>query len=115
MDGNIAALHLDHQDSRRRSVFLKQSNFTKKNGRRHHAFDKMKAPYPISFDRRTLDLDVTDHVFLKSLKHSVSFIKFKDGPPKRCLDLGCGVSVSLSECVFIPASDEIINRQASGY
>ncbi|EJD03821.1 S-adenosyl-L-methionine-dependent methyltransferase [Fomitiporia mediterranea MF3/22] len=86
--GNVPDLRLD--DPRRRSVFLKQSNFTKKNGRAHHAFDKMKAPYPTSFDRRTLDLDVIDHIFLKSLKQSVSFVQFKDGPPKRCLDLGCG-------------------------
>ena len=92
LNGTVSTFQVDQQDSRRRSVFLKQSNFTKKNGRRHHAFDKMKAPYPISFDRRILDLDVIDHIFLKSLKQSVSFVNFTDGPPKRCLDLGCGVS-----------------------
>ncbi|KAL5495125.1 hypothetical protein ACEPAI_587 [Sanghuangporus weigelae] len=99
MDGNMGTLQPDQQDSRRRSVFLKQSNFTKKNGRRHHAFDKMKAPYPISFDRRTLDLDVIDHIFLKSLKQSVSFARVKEGPPKRCLDLGCGTGIWIMDAL----------------
>ena len=48
----------DPLDSKRRSVFLKQANFTKRHGRRHHGFDKEKAPYPLSFDRTALDLCV---------------------------------------------------------
>ncbi|KAI5121295.1 hypothetical protein M0805_003764 [Coniferiporia weirii] len=90
---NVPIHRLDQPDSRRRSVFLKQSNFTKKHGKRHHGFDKEKAPYPLSFDRSALDLDVIDHIFLRQLKQSVSFVKFEDGPPKRCLDLGCGTGM----------------------
>ncbi|THH06400.1 hypothetical protein EW145_g4116 [Phellinidium pouzarii] len=89
-------------------MFLKQSNFTKKHGKRHHGFDKEKAPYPLSFDRSALDLDVIDHVFLRQLKQSVSFLEFEGRHPKRCLDLGCGTGTWIldalrewPECHFI--------------
>ena len=37
-----------------------------------------------------------DHSFVMHVKKSVSVVKFPDGPPKRSLDLGCGVSHQLA-------------------
>lgn len=59
MPNGLASLKVDDlQDTRRRSVLLKQTQFTKKHGRRHHGFDKEKAPYPLSYDRLAVDLCV---------------------------------------------------------
>lgn len=105
-------------DSRRRSTFLKQTNFTKKYGKKHHGFDKEKAPYPLSFDHHALDLDVIDHIFLKRLKNSVSFIDFKETKPRSCLDLGCGTGSWIfdavkewPECFFV--GFDLVNIQPS--
>ncbi|TDL28128.1 S-adenosyl-L-methionine-dependent methyltransferase [Rickenella mellea] len=78
------------QDPRRRSMLIKQSQFLLKHGKRHHSFDREKAPYPLNYDKETIDLDVLDHLFFKQMKQSVSYIDLKDGHPERSLDLGCG-------------------------
>lgn len=36
--------------------------------------------------------DILDHLYLKKAQKSVSWVDFKDKPPTRSLDLGCGVS-----------------------
>ncbi|KLO15043.1 S-adenosyl-L-methionine-dependent methyltransferase [Schizopora paradoxa] len=99
----------DAADSKRRSVLIKQAQLTtKRNGRRHHTFDKEKAPYPLSYDRTAVDLDIIDHVFLTQVRNSVSFVDFEDDPPETCLDLGCGTGTWIldamkewPECEFV--------------
>jgi hypothetical protein len=88
----------------------KESHFLDKYGQRHHSYDAEKAPYPLSYDRSVLELCVShDGIdrhsrfklshrealaqrFLMDVMQTVSFVKFAEGPPKRSLDLGCGVN-----------------------
>lgn len=78
MSSGLASLRVDDSpDLRRRSVLLKQTNFTKKHGRRHHGFDKEKAPYPVSYDRLAVDLWVTSSLSIclppcTELSHAVT-------------------------------------------
>lgn len=94
----------------KRTTTRKDEHFTYKHGQRHHSYDREKAPYPLSYDRSILELYVlppksplldvllTNHrreslenKFIQHVKGSVSFINFKEHPPRRVLDLGCGV------------------------
>jgi hypothetical protein len=92
------------------------STLVMKRGRKYHAFDTSAAPYPLSYDSKVLDVyvvglprehvrraltvllllrrDVLDHIYLVRTQNSVSWVDFKDKPPTRSLDLGCGVSCS---------------------
>ena len=45
--------------------------------------------------------DVLDHIFFVQARENVTWVDFKDRPPTRSLDLGCGVSTVL----FVPPSD----------
>lgn len=82
--------------------------FILRSGVKHHAFSP-DVPYPLSYYRdvlawfvllgvftpphltRSYPSDALDHVTLRSLYKSSSTIDFTErGPPKCCLDLGCG-------------------------
>lgn len=41
---------------RRRSTVIKSTNFINKHAKRHHAYDREKAPYPASYDRDAIDM-----------------------------------------------------------
>ncbi|KAF8514325.1 S-adenosyl-L-methionine-dependent methyltransferase [Hysterangium stoloniferum] len=66
------------------------------------------APYPLSYDRQFVSLDVLDHVFLMQARKCVSWMDFGDRPPSLSLDLGCGTGAWIldaakewKECRFI--------------
>jgi hypothetical protein len=90
----------------------KENQFVNKRGHKHHNYPPGKAPYPISYDRdlldRSLTLNSTSTLSRTSKLFSVSdamdhhlWRGLFDGrptmtvtpnyPPKRVLDLGCGV------------------------
>ncbi|EGN93139.1 hypothetical protein SERLA73DRAFT_190006 [Serpula lacrymans var. lacrymans S7.3] len=75
----------------------RSKEFTKKYGSPHHSFDPEKAPYPLSYARSVLELESIDHQFVMHVVKSVSIVDFADGPPKRCLDLGCGAGTWILE------------------
>ncbi|KAF9454137.1 hypothetical protein P691DRAFT_810855 [Macrolepiota fuliginosa MF-IS2] len=75
----------------RRSTTRREGQFIYKHGQRHHSYDSEKAPYPLSYDRAVLDLESLENKFVQHLKGSISFVNFKQHPPQRVLDLGCGL------------------------
>jgi SAM-dependent methyltransferase len=84
----------------KRPVRSKESQFTDKNGHRHHIYDSEKAPYPVSFDKHVLELEALDTILLKSVHNSMSFVDFsqwEEGAPVRSLDLGCGTGTWVLE------------------
>ncbi|ETW87004.1 hypothetical protein HETIRDRAFT_59014, partial [Heterobasidion irregulare TC 32-1] len=66
----------------------KENQFTYKNGRKHHAYGSEKAPYPLSYDREVVDVDVIDNVLRFKLSPAPSLATIP--APSRVLDLGCG-------------------------
>ncbi|KAF7964764.1 hypothetical protein HWV62_3146 [Athelia sp. TMB] len=71
----------------------REKQFTMRNGHKHHAYDAEKAPYPVSYDRRVLELEGLDIPFEEYAGRGPSIVPEYDkgwGPPTRVLDLGCG-------------------------
>ncbi|KAF9654185.1 hypothetical protein BDM02DRAFT_3125103 [Thelephora ganbajun] len=66
----------------------REGNFTIKHGSRHHSYDPEKAPYPLSYDREFIGMDLLDHAFLRSVART-STVHFRV-PPTKVLELGCG-------------------------
>ncbi|KAJ3881759.1 hypothetical protein F5051DRAFT_321253 [Lentinula edodes] len=58
-------------------------------GRKHHPFKKEDVPYPRSYDREVLDLDVWETLFYHQICESLTWHVFED-PPTKVLDIGCG-------------------------
>ncbi|KAH9982816.1 S-adenosyl-L-methionine-dependent methyltransferase [Lactifluus volemus] len=72
----------------------KDCQFVEKHGRKHHKHPPGKAPYPISYDRDVLDSDAIDHYLWRSLFDGrPTMIATPNDPPRRVLDLGCGVGM----------------------
>ncbi|KAI0278153.1 S-adenosyl-L-methionine-dependent methyltransferase [Russula aff. rugulosa BPL654] len=80
----------------------KENQFVNKRGRKHHNYPPGKAPYPISYDRDLLDRCLNPFSVSDAMEHHLWRGLF-DGrptmmvtptyPPKRVLDLGCGVGI----------------------
>lgn len=98
---------------------MRRKDFQYKYGKKHHSYDKEKAPYPLSYDRNVLELCVLlpqqrdfplssvdfvqthlreglDNRMVQHLRGSISFVPFREQQPTRVLDLGCGVRCVLS-------------------
>ncbi|KAI9460513.1 hypothetical protein BJY52DRAFT_1262153 [Lactarius psammicola] len=72
----------------------KENQFVEKHGRKHHDYPPGKAPYPISYDKDVLDSDAMDHHLWRTLFDSrPTLMVTPNYPPKRVLDLGCGVGM----------------------
>ncbi|KAH9486492.1 Demethylmenaquinone methyltransferase [Psilocybe cubensis] len=69
--------------------YKRRKDFQYKHGQRHHSYDSEKAPYPLSYDRKVLELESFDNTLAQYLQGSCSFAPLKE-PPSRVLDLGCG-------------------------
>jgi len=95
-------------DGRRHTGRHKEDQFILKHGRRHHSYGSEKAPYPLSYDKDILEMEALDNRLAQHLRGSVSFVNFKDGPPERTFDLGCGAGTWVieaakewPECTFV--------------
>lgn len=73
------------------------------------SFDKREVPYPLSIDKKSIELSVRsssylvqigftlssrwslDRALMYRVKSGCSFVDFKGRTPRRCLDLGTGV------------------------
>lgn len=62
--------------------------FTRKYGSKHHSF--WNVPWPLSYEKEILDMDVLLHQLLKEIK-GLTVTDFSAGPPTKVLDLGTGV------------------------
>lgn len=58
-------------------------------GKKHHPYSRRDVPYPRSYEREVLDLDVWETAFCHDACGSITWHVFKT-PPTRVLDLGCG-------------------------
>ncbi|KAF8231777.1 hypothetical protein L208DRAFT_1398447 [Tricholoma matsutake] len=85
----------------KRSITARAAQFTTKGagivegcgvtrpGKKHHPYRREEVPYPRSYDREVLDLDVWETIFCQNLCESLTWHVFQTSPAK-VLDLGCG-------------------------
>ncbi|KAH7878089.1 uncharacterized protein C8R40DRAFT_1168134 [Lentinula edodes] len=69
-------------------------------GRKHHPFKKEDVPYPRSYDREVLDLDVWETLFYHQICESLTWHVFEN-PPTKVLDIGCGTGSWILDCARI--------------
>ncbi|KAJ3540408.1 hypothetical protein NMY22_g4306 [Coprinellus aureogranulatus] len=58
-------------------------------GKRHHPYSRHEVPYPRSYDREVVDMDVWETLFCQDICESLTWHVF-DEPPLKVLDIGCG-------------------------
>ncbi|KAI1784677.1 hypothetical protein LXA43DRAFT_1077285 [Ganoderma leucocontextum] len=73
----------------RQKIRAREDQFVTRAGRKHHAFSPVDVPYPRSYDRQMVDMDVWDHLWQLQLGGSITMHVFET-PPARVLDIGCG-------------------------
>lgn len=88
--GKVALAH----DNMSESEFKKwrraqESQFSVKNGKKHHPYPSKVAPFPRSYDRSVLDHEMWEALFFEQMLGGICFHEFAV-PPARVLDLGCG-------------------------
>ncbi|KIP11772.1 hypothetical protein PHLGIDRAFT_99241 [Phlebiopsis gigantea 11061_1 CR5-6] len=66
-------------------------DFVYRRGSKCHAYSKNVAPYPLSYNREAVEMNLLDRALMYRTNRSVTFMDYKDKPPKRVLDLGCGL------------------------
>ncbi|KAF8158905.1 hypothetical protein K438DRAFT_1686751 [Mycena galopus ATCC 62051] len=66
-------------------------------GSKHHAYNRDDVPYPRSYAREVLDLDVWESMATQRICDSLTFHVFKT-PPTRVLDIGCGTGTWILNC-----------------
>ncbi|KAK7469316.1 hypothetical protein VKT23_003797 [Stygiomarasmius scandens] len=67
--------------------------------RKHHPYPKDEVPYPKSYEREILDLDVWENLFCQQICNSMTWHVF-DKPPSRVLDIGCGTGSWILDCAM---------------
>ncbi|KAK7689159.1 hypothetical protein QCA50_007850 [Cerrena zonata] len=86
-----------------------ESPFRYQHGSKLHNYSVEDVPYPLSYDRETLDLSVIDHALIQKVKNGeLTMRKLKGNVPSRCLDVGTalgdwvlGCAVKWTECTFV--------------
>ncbi|PIL22811.1 hypothetical protein GSI_15506 [Ganoderma sinense ZZ0214-1] len=73
----------------RQKIRAREEQFVTRSGRKYHAFAPGDVPYPRSYDRQMVDMDVWDDLWQMQLGGSITMHVFEI-PPARVLDLGCG-------------------------
>ncbi|KAG7088341.1 hypothetical protein E1B28_012345 [Marasmius oreades] len=68
--------------------------------RKHHPYRKEEAPYPRSYEREVLDLDVWENLFCKQICGSLTWHEFEQ-PPTKVLDIGCGTGSWILDCAIV--------------
>ncbi|KAI0632418.1 hypothetical protein C8Q77DRAFT_922881 [Trametes polyzona] len=73
----------------RQKIRAREGQFVIRSGRKYHAFSAEDVPYPRSYDRQVVDMDVWDNLWQHQMGGSVTMHVFET-PPARVLELGCG-------------------------
>ncbi|KAF5369539.1 hypothetical protein D9758_002781 [Tetrapyrgos nigripes] len=68
--------------------------------RKHHPYPKDEVPYPKSYEREILDLDVWENLFCQQVCKSVTWHVFEKAPSK-VLDIGCGTGTWILDCARV--------------
>ncbi|KAJ7069768.1 hypothetical protein C8F01DRAFT_1113905 [Mycena amicta] len=68
-----------------------------RSGTRHHAYSRDEVPYPRSYAREVLDLDIWETMACQTICESVTWHVFTK-PPARVLDIGCGTGTWILNC-----------------
>ncbi|PIL24402.1 hypothetical protein GSI_14155 [Ganoderma sinense ZZ0214-1] len=76
-----------------RKTHPRNPHFVYKHGSKVHAFDPALAPWPISYDKATLELEMMDNALTSQFKGVVSLVDHKGKEPARCLDIGTGLGL----------------------
>ncbi|KAJ6508674.1 hypothetical protein C8R45DRAFT_1069337 [Mycena sanguinolenta] len=76
---------------------LGRSASTKRAGSKHHAYNRDDVPYPRSYAREALDLDVWETMACQRICDSLTFHVFTT-PPTKVLDIGCGTGTWILNC-----------------
>ncbi|KAH9851526.1 hypothetical protein C2E23DRAFT_732734 [Lenzites betulinus] len=70
-------------------IRAREGQFVIRNGRKYHTFPAEEVPYPRSYDRQVVDMDVWDNLWQQQMGGSITMHLFET-PPARVLELGCG-------------------------
>ncbi|KAI0748386.1 hypothetical protein C8Q80DRAFT_1344601 [Daedaleopsis nitida] len=81
------------ESSRRYPYGPHRRQFINKHGSKTHAYEPAKAPWPLSYDQATLELEMMDTALTSAYKGVVSLVDHKGKEPARCLDIGTGRTV----------------------
>ncbi|KAJ6585074.1 hypothetical protein B0H19DRAFT_1108040 [Mycena capillaripes] len=66
-------------------------------GAKHHAYSREEVPYPRSYAREVLDLDVWETMVCQKICDSLTWHVFQT-PPTKVLDIGCGTGTWVLNC-----------------
>ncbi|KDR82916.1 hypothetical protein GALMADRAFT_238570 [Galerina marginata CBS 339.88] len=66
-------------------------------GKKHHPYRKEEVPYPRSYGREVVDLDVWETMFALDMCESLTWHVFET-PPTKVLELGCGTGTWILHC-----------------
>ncbi|KAG5719736.1 Sterol 24-C-methyltransferase [Termitomyces sp. T112] len=68
-----------------------------RHGKKHHAFPPESVPYPRSYGREVIDLDIWETASCQDICESLTWHVFET-PPTKVLDLGCGTGTWILDC-----------------
>ncbi|KAF8889986.1 hypothetical protein CPB84DRAFT_1785092 [Gymnopilus junonius] len=66
-------------------------------GKKHHLYDKKEVPYPRSYGKEVVDLDVWETMTALDIAGSLTWHVFST-PPTKVLDIGCGTGTWILQC-----------------
>ncbi|KAI0707807.1 hypothetical protein C8Q76DRAFT_628262 [Earliella scabrosa] len=85
---------VSHSGSSRKSHYGPRGRqFTIKHGSKVHAYEPAKAPWPLSYDTPSLEMEMMDTALTSAYKGVVSLVDHKGKEPARCLDIGTGLGL----------------------
>ncbi|KAF7365119.1 Methyltransf-25 domain-containing protein [Mycena venus] len=76
---------------------LGRTSSLRRAGSKHHAYNREEVPYPRSYAREVLDLDVWEAMACQRICDSLTFHVFTT-PPTKVLDIGCGTGTWILNC-----------------
>ncbi|KAI0807654.1 hypothetical protein C8Q74DRAFT_1363141 [Fomes fomentarius] len=89
---------LSHPESSRKSHYGPRGRqFLNKYGSKVHAYEPAKAPWPLSYDKPSLELEMMDTALTSAYKGAVSLVDHKGKEPARCLDIGTGLGLWVTQ------------------